>query len=183
MIALVCTKNINAISAPGGWTQIAQNNVSGFSGAIFWKLSNGAESNPTFSWTNSNGCIAVVHTFQATTTSVQIGVVGTLTASSGGTHSSASITASADNGLAIYADICANNTALTTPSGWVSIADLGANACRLSVGSKALPTTGTTTGAISTTGGTGTLDEVQIEIKASSWKLPGPPRTRFEARR
>jgi len=169
MIAYVTSKN-NAThsTATSGWTLVSQVNSGASFTASLW-IAAGSAAAPVFTWTGAAACSAKVIYYQeafARQLDVSLGA----TASNSGltaTHSTASITSTRNDSLAVYVDVAAANAALTTPSGWTSDVSEGSatDAGRGSLGNKPLATSGSTSGAISVTGANAAWVQWQIEIR------------------
>lgn len=169
LLAVCLTKN-NATHATAttGWNLVQQvNSGAGFTVSL-WKALQGAAA-PVFTWTGSVACSAQVtyavdpeNQFSLSSVSL-LGAAGTGTTSP---HTSAGGTTTFANALALYFDGCATNTTLTTPAGWTS--DFSGSSATSGTahnwGHKAIATSGTASGAISTAGGAAAYVQFQIQI-------------------
>lgn len=172
LVAIVCSKN-NAThsTATSGWSKIAQTNSGASFTASIWIApeSSGA---PTFTWTGSAAGHAQIAYYSDAANVVNNGVSvsGTTGTGTTTTHTSTGFTSDATNALAIYADACAANTAIATPSGWTEDADGGSatSATRQAFGSKSIASSGSGSGNISVTGGNAAWVQFQIEIKGQA---------------
>lgn len=175
LIAVVGTRNTETHAcSTSGWAQIpglAQTNSA--SGQIrvsyWWRIVDGTETAPTFTWTSTTWVFAQIiqYTRGNTDTVNPFGAIGTPSTGSGNPHTSASITTTRNNSLAIYFDVTFLNSALATPAGWSERFDNGAITAGFEFigGDKTITTSGTASGAISVNGGATDWIQVQIELR------------------
>ncbi len=169
LLAVVTSKN-NAThsTATGGWSQIGTNVNSGASfTASLWIAAESAAA-PTFTWTGSVACSGQIAYYSdpAAVTSSTIGASTNNTGSTS-THSTSAIVTTANLSLAVYIDVAAANTALTSPGGvWTQNNDTGSatDAGRTTFGSQSFATSGTSSGAISVTGANAAWVQWQVEV-------------------
>lgn len=172
LLCVVTSKNngVHATATPG-WSLLNQTNNGASFTASLWVAAETAAA-PTFTWTGSVACSAHIayYTDPANTMNIGSSVIGTAGTGLTATHSSTAIVTDVNDALAVYVDVAATNTSLTTPSGWTSSSDTGSatDAGRTSFGSKAVATSGTSSGAISTTGANAAWVQWQLELKGSA---------------
>jgi hypothetical protein len=173
MVGFVSTKNNATHTWPAGWTKVNQTN----SGALFttswaWRIFRTGDTAPSVTWTGSVANTGQIWSYTGQDVLNPIGAVGTVATGTTTPHTSTAITTTRNNSFTIYIDACSANTVLTAPAGYTqnvgngSATSVTANAA----GSKTVSTTGTSTGAISTTGGAAAWTQAQVEILA-----PMPP--------
>ena len=168
LLAVVTSKN-NATHSCGtaGWAQIGSNVNSGASfTASLWKAEETAAA-PTFTWTGAAACSAMVAYYNDPQNVVD-SVVGAVTSNFGNTatHTTSAITTARNGSLVVYVDVAAANTAIDTPSGWSERIDTGSatDNGRTTFGDKDVPTSGSSSGAISVTGANADWVQWQVEI-------------------
>lgn len=173
LLAVVTSKNnaTHATATPG-WSLVGSQTNSGASfTASLWIAAESAGA-PTFTWTGSVACSAQISYYSDPANSMNIGVSVIDTPSTGTTspHSSAAINTDADNALAVYIDVAAANTALTNPAGWTQDVSGGSatDAGRTTFGSKAVASSGSSSGAISSAGAVAAWVQWQLELKGST---------------
>lgn len=167
LIAAVTSKN-NATHSCGtaGWSLVSQvNSGAGFTASLW--CARGDAVAPTFTWTGSAACSAVIMNYLDPAGVVHVGV-GASTSNVGTTspHSTSSITTTHNNALVVYVDASAANTALTTPTSYTSNLSLGSatDAGHTDSGSQSIATSGSSSTAISTAGAAAAWVEWQVEI-------------------
>lgn len=168
LLAVVTTKNNETHStATGGWTKLAQINSGASFTASLWIAAEGASA-PVFTWASSVACSARVSYYAAPDGPVEGGAIGGSTNNNGSTstHSTAAFNTTKNNALVVYVDVAAANTGLGTPAGWAEDSDAGSatDAGRTTFGSKAVATSGTSSGAISVTGAAADWVQWQVEL-------------------
>jgi hypothetical protein len=150
-----------------GWSLIAQMNELGITVSVCWKVSNGADTAPHFTWTNSAAASAFVARFNGTS-ATGLGTHGAMTSGSNtGTHTSVSFNSTADNSLAVAVDVQNSATVQgTTPTGWtLASATADATAAKsIAIWTKQLSASGSASGAISVTEDAVRYGEMQIEL-------------------
>lgn len=173
LLAVVTSKN-NAThaTATGGWSQVGSQTNSGASfTASLWIAAEGAAA-PTFTWTGSVACSAQIAYYSDPSNTMNIGVSvsGTTGTGATATHTSSAFTSDANDALAVYVDVAAANTAIAQPTGWTEDVDNGSatDAGRTAFGSKAIASSGSSSGAISVTGANAAWVQFQIELKGSA---------------
>lgn len=169
LLCVVTSKN-NAThaTATSGWAQVGTQVNSGASfTASLWRAAEGAGA-PTFTWAGSVACSAQI-AYYADPANVTDTTLGTPSSNSGATatHSTTAITTGRDNSLAIYVDVAAANTAIAQPTGWTENSDAGSatDAGRTAFGSKAVASSGASSGAISVTGANAAWVQWQVELR------------------
>lgn len=173
LIATLASKN-NAThaTATGGWVLVGTQTNSGasFTRSRWWRIVDGTEASPVFTWTGSVACFAQIEQYDRdnTDTAAPFGTIGTAAPGTVATHTSTGFNTTRDLSLVIYSDACAANTAVGTPAGWVENYDNGnaTGATNNAGGSKAVATSGTGSGNISVTGGAAAWVQQQVELKA-----------------
>lgn len=122
LLAFVLVKATGkTISVSGtGWTLGDSASSGNLSAAWAWRLVDGAEAAPTFSWTGSAGYRAYETQWTGNATSSPIGNIANVSGNSGTTLTSQSIVSSADNSLAIIQSAVDNNVTITNPPGWTA---------------------------------------------------------------
>jgi len=177
LIGVVCSKNNGTHTWPAGWNKVSQTN----SGTLWtqswaWRIATGSDSAPAVSWTGSVANQGQVWRYSGTDLTNPIGATSVSSTGTTSPHSSASITTTRDNSLAIYIDTASINTALTTPGGYASNVSNGSgtSVSHLDSGSKTVAANGTATGAISTAGGAAAWVELQIELLGPASLPPFP---------
>jgi hypothetical protein len=168
-IACVVSKNNDVHNCgTAGWTKIAQTNSGASFTASIWIAAQGAAA-PTFTWVEAVACHAQLAYYPDPMAKVapDVSISGTAGADSTGTHTSNGFNSDANNTLAIYIDACAINTALAAPAGWTENSDVGSatSNTRQVFGSKALATSGLSSGNISVVGGVADWVQFQIELR------------------
>jgi hypothetical protein len=147
--AVHTTASTGAHGWPAGWTKVEQRD-DGVGGSTSWayRVSNGSDTAPTVT-VSSSYVEGQIFQFSGASTD---GSNRTSNNGATGTHSVSALTSTVDGAWAVYLDVGnPAGTALTTPSGFTS--DYGAaNARRWEVGHKLIATSGTSSGAISTSG-------------------------------
>lgn len=184
LLLAVCVSKNNAVhaTATAGWSLVNQTNSGASFTASLWKAAQGSAA-PVFTWTGSAACSAQVSYFTAPEGPIDIGsLLGTVGAGLANPHTSVGGNTSADNALAVYLDVAGANTGLVPPTGWTENSDLGATAgaMRHTVGSKAIATSGTASGAISVSGANAAWVQFQVELKLVS-PTPGLQVSKAEA--
>lgn len=167
LIAVVTSKNnaTHSCSTPG-WSLFQQvNSGTGFTASL-WQAAEGAAA-PTFTWTGAAAASAQIayYTDASGVMSAIFGATGSNTGTTS-THQTSSIVTTQDNALAIYIDVAAANTALGAVSGWTEDSDTGSStdAGRTVFGSKVMGASGSSTGAISTSGAAAAWVQWQVEL-------------------
>ncbi|WP_156367190.1 hypothetical protein [Novosphingobium sp. KN65.2] len=170
LIASVASKN-NAIHscADGDWTKLAQvDSGASFTTSLWIAKENAAA--PTFTWSGSVACSAVIGFFGDPYAAVEVSVSTSSNATGTGTpHTSPSINTTQDDILAVYFDQTASTGLLNQPSGWTRDAFLGSSTDggSVSFGHKSVASSGSATGAISAAhSGAGEWVQFQIELRS-----------------
>jgi hypothetical protein len=172
LLALVTSKN-NAVhsTATAGWSKLSQVNSGPSFTASLWIAAESAGA-PTFTWTGSAACSALIAYYNDPQSDVlsSVSVSGTTGSGTTATHTSTGFTSDANNVLAIYADAAAANTSLAQPTGWTRDSDVGSatDAGRTDFGSKTVASSGSASGNISVTGAAAAWVQFQIELKSSA---------------
>jgi hypothetical protein len=169
IISVAAVKNNSTLTWPAGWTKVNQTN-SGASWTVAWawRINITGVTAPAITIGTSAAATAQCWSYTGQDQFNPIGALGTVTALATSPHTSTAISTTRANSFAIYIDACSANTVLTAPSGYTqnvgngSATSVTANAA----GSKTVATQGTSTGAISTTGGAAAYTQQQIEILA-----------------
>lgn len=166
-VCVVHSKNNATHScATSGWTKLGQvNSGANFTASIFTAKEDAGA--PTITWTGSVACAAQIAYYADPANSVD-STLGASGSNSGATstHSTSAINTTRNNSLVIYVDAAAANTAMAQPSGWTEDNDAGSatDAGRFVFGSKAVATSGSSSGAISVTGANAAWVQWQIEL-------------------
>ena len=168
LLCAVHTAN-NAVhsTATSGWTKVAQvDSGASFTASLFTAPESAAA--PVFTWTGAAQAAAIVAYYgdAGAATDPVVGDSGSTTGTTS-PHTSSAITTGRNDSLAVFVDASAFNTALTTPSGWTANNADGGGAGRLTFGSKAVATSGTSSGAISTAGAVAAWVQWQLEIRTA----------------
>lgn len=176
LLGVVASANNATHSWPVGWTKQGQTN-SGASWTVSWatRVATGADSAPAVTWTGSVANQGLVVSYSGSDPANPIGVIGTAGTGTTFLHTSAAITTTRDNSLAVYIDASASDSAFTSPSGWNADVDVGSAVSNTTIdlGSKTVATNGTSTGAISTVGATAAWIQLQVEILGPASLPPG----------
>ncbi len=155
-------------TSSSGWNKLAENVSSTvWSQAVYWRIYNGTNVDPVFTWTGAVDCHAQRILYRnAQVSGTPVKTLGTFGNGTTSTHTSTSGNSTGANSTAAYLDSCNANTALTAPSGWTQNYDDGSatGPYRESGGTKELTTAGSASGSISTTGGAARWIQSQIEI-------------------
>lgn len=168
LLAVVTTKNNETHSTvTGGWTKLAQINSGASFTASLWIAPEGSSA-PVFTWTSSVACSAQIAYYVGVDGPIESGGIGGSTNNNGttSTHSTAAFNTTKNDALVVYVDVSAANTALAAPAGWTENNDTGSatDAGRTVFGSKAVTTSGTSSGAISVTGAAAAWVQWQVEL-------------------
>jgi hypothetical protein len=159
--------NATHACADAAWQKLSQVNSGASFTASLWRAAEGAAA-PTFTWTGSVPCAARI-AYYADGSNVTEAAPGNSTSNSGATstHSTSSIASTRDNSLFVYFDAANANTALAQPAGWTENEDNGSatDGGRIAFGSKAAPTSGTNSGAISIAGANAEWVQWQVELR------------------
>jgi hypothetical protein len=165
----VCQVKNNAVitTATAGWTKIAQQDSgAGFTAALF--IGTATAANPVFTWTGAAACGAVQWYYSNGSDVVETAVIGAISVNtgSGATHSSAAVTTTRYGSLAVYVDVTAANTSLATPANWTENFELGTATDQGATvsGSRQMAAAGSSSGAISVTGGAAAWVQWQVEL-------------------
>lgn len=165
MLAIATSSNNETHScATSGWSLVGQVNSGASFTTSLWRAKGDAVA-PTVSWTSSVACSSQIAYYDDPSNVVDT-VLGATTNNNGtaNPHSTSAITTTRDSSLAVYIDACASNTALATPSGWTENSDAGGTSSRLVFGSKSVATSGSSSGAISVSGGAAAWVQWQVEV-------------------
>jgi hypothetical protein len=111
LFAVINKSRIGAMSetSASGWKSIIQSNQTGLSVAIYWKISNGADTAPNFTWSANSATTAFILRFNGTS-ATGLGTHGTVGAATTNPHTSASFNSTAANSLAVAIDSQATAT-------------------------------------------------------------------------
>jgi hypothetical protein len=175
LLCVVTSKNnaTHATATPG-WTLVAQVNSGASFTASLWKAAESAGA-PTFTWTGSVACSAQM-AYYSDPANVVSTTLGPTSSNTGTTspHSTTAINTTKANALVVYIDVAAANTGLATPAGWTEDNDNGSatDAGQTTFGSKAVATSGTSSGAISVTGAAAAWVQWQLEIDGTTAPSP-----------
>ncbi len=171
LLCVVTSKNnaTHATATPG-WTIVGTQVNSGANfTASLWEAVESAAA-PTFTWTGSVAASARIVYYVSP--DAPAGLVGAVSSNSGSVnpHTSTAIISTRNQSLFVYLDVAAANTALATPGGWTEDDDSGSatDAGRTAFGSKAAPTTGANSGAISVTGAAADWVQFQVEVRVDA---------------
>jgi len=190
LLAVLTTKSTSVHgTATPNWTRVGEQiqASAGFSASL-WIAPDSAAA-PVFTWTGAVASSAQLSYYSSAVGPVEAAIATlALNSGTGITHSSASITSTRTNALAVYVDVAAANTALATPTTWTENSDQGSStdAGRTVWGSKALSSVGSTSGDISVTGANAPWVQWQVELRpavgdglegskfeTSAWYEPG----------
>jgi uncharacterized small protein (DUF1192 family) len=171
LIAVCASKNNATHSVSGsGWVALGTQTNSGTGWTVsLWRLVvNGSEGAPTISWTGSVAAFAQIiqYTRANFDTASPFGTIGTPGAGTTSTHTSTGFNSTRNNSLITYIDAAAANTAIAQPSSWTERYDAGSatGATRNAGGTRAITTSGSSSGNISVTGAAAAWVQWQIEI-------------------
>jgi hypothetical protein len=167
IISVAAVKNNSTLTWPAGWTKVNQTN-SGASWTVAWawRINATGVTAPAITIGTSAAATAQCWSYTGQDPSNPIGALGTVQAGTTTPHTSTAITTTRANSLAIYIDAAAANTVLTQPTGYTQNFGTGSatSVTALASGSKSIAASGTSTGAISTTGGNAAYTQQQVEI-------------------
>jgi hypothetical protein len=168
LIAAVYTYGTGGVHTwPAGWTQIDQQNWNSAYdvGSFAYRIATGTDSAPAVTWSSSCHSIGQVFQFSGTS-ATPISAARSFATGLTGTHTSASITTTANNSDVIYLDLSGfYSTLLTNPAGWTSDANAADGITGvISLGDKTVAASGSGSGAISTAGGAYAWVQWQQEV-------------------
>lgn len=169
LVAILATKNNGAhATATPGWSMIgAQVNSGASFTASIWIAAEGAAA-PVFTWSGSVAAASVM-AYYASPNILGDTSVGATTNNNGASnpHSTSAISTTRNESLVIYADAAALNNALATPAGWTEDSESASAtaAIRMVFGSKFVPASGSSSGAISVTGANAAWVQWQVELR------------------
>ncbi len=121
-IAVFATGKTFAVG--GGWTIFAGStlNSTSISGCLAWRLVDGAEATPVFTWTGAADCNSVVAQFSGNQIATPLGTVRSASADSSTTATMPSVVTTAANSLIFGAIFTNNNQTIPLPLGWTNVA-------------------------------------------------------------
>lgn len=163
-------ENTTAVGVSGsGWNLLTQTTFGTTRSSTYaWRIYNGTNVDPAFSWTTAADAWGRRHCFRDTqatgTPMAALGTVGTGTTTA---HSSTGGNTTQADAMAMYSDECNANTALGAPGGsWTSRWDAGSatGPSRTSGGNQPIATAGTGSGNLSMTGGGTAWIQQQWEV-------------------
>jgi len=169
LMQIAATANkASTFNIPAGWNKISfTDSATSNSLALYWRVFVAGDSAPTVTWTGNTSATGVISRFTGNDTSSPIGAVGTVTAGASSTHTSTALTTTRNNSLVVLFDGASATTGLTTPAGWAQnylFTVLPAETCD----GKAIASSGTSSGATSSAGGSATFVTQQIELLSPS---------------
>lgn len=152
-----------------GWVKTHQTTFgTSRSTAYAYRIYDGTNVNPAWSWTGSVDAWGRRHAFRDTQPSgTSMAVLGTLGSGTGTTHTSTGANTTQADVLAMYSDECNANTALGAPGGsWTERWDAGSatGPSRTAGGTQPIATSGTGSGNLSMTGGGTAWIQQQWEV-------------------
>lgn len=104
-----------------GWTAGDSINTGNLSAAWAWRLVDGTETSPSWSWTGAAACESLVTQFSGNQTTTPIGNINKATANSSTTSTIASITTTANNSVILGTILISANAAVGLPVGWTNV--------------------------------------------------------------
>jgi hypothetical protein len=151
---------------PAGWTRFLNVERTGLSVSLAYRDAaiDGTETAPTPSWTNAANCNAVMWQISGQDLAALIGATNT-NSGSGTTASATAVNTTSDGSMMFIFIASAVATAVGTNTGYTEPFDDGTNA-RMSVQYLAVPTSGTSSGAVSVSVGNQPWIVALFEIKA-----------------
>lgn len=179
------TGSISQTGGTGTWTKLREleydasfgNNIS-----VFYKVHESSDTDPTFSWGFSSYAYGFIARVTGASTTSPIGAIGTDSTGTGNPHTSTALTTTGDNSVVILFDGSIGSTLLTDPSGWTEQFNATWTSIIVSVMYKTIATSGSSSGATSTTGRNSKWGAFQFEILemgASGSLIFQPPQTPF----
>lgn len=169
LLAVVVVKS-NAVitTVTPGWTKLYQDN-SGAGVTVASFIAAGDATAPVLTWAGATGVAALTAFYDDTGQPVVKNAVGgtTVNSGSGTTTSTASFNTTRNESVVVYYNGMDVNTTLAAPGTWTEDADSGSatSAATVTIGSKAVATSGSASGAISAVAGTsGAWLQRQIEL-------------------
>lgn len=177
LIAICLTLNNATHAVSGaGWSLILPqtNSGTGFTVSCWWRVVDGSETSPVFSWTGSVANAAVIKQYSRSNFDNinPFGAIGTPSTGSGTNHTSTEIVTTQANSLAIYIDNGETIAGMATPAGWSENWDQS----RGKGGSKVIAGSGVGSGNISVLAdAAGAWVQFQIELREAV--VPAIPQT------
>lgn len=140
----------------GGWSTPIVDNTGNESGAWSWRVVDGTEAVPTWSWVSAAAATTQIAQFTTPNPGAPIGVTNSADANASTTLTVASLTTTSDNSLIVDIYLASNSQTLGTPSGYTQRAVL-ANA-NTSYAMNAAPANKA-----------GAIDAVSLAVTSSNW--------------
>lgn len=163
-------------SVAAGWTELNEDPEGLSRASLGYRIATGSDSAPVISFSGGASYSARGQVFayrgNRNESPFASGADGVNSGSSS-THSKTEETSTEADVTFIYADWCAANTALGTPTNYTEDSDGGGTAGRITIGHRDIATTATGSGAISVTGGNAEwvmwLFQVRSHLKGGAW--------------
>lgn len=169
LICVTCSKNNAVHSYAAGWNIVGQyNSGANFTMSIAECTVTGSEVAPAPSWTGAVACRSIVGVWTGEDTEVVGSGSNSNNSGSGATHSVSAVNTTRNDSRVLVFDGVAVNTALSTPSGWTMDSRSGdaTSGINIGIGGKNVATSGTSSGAISVSGGNSDWAMVLVELRS-----------------